>query len=178
MKIIRALTLGACAFLVGTVAFAAGGPERWQLDKAGLNSMIRITLSQNGGAEKRYDPEYAWVANESDKLVKSALLVYCNPGNTKRMIAVRDRRYITNAVRKVTLKIGDESFVGYAKEATVIFNTTNDYWSFKLTDQLLSALRAGNEVSVEIYTPDISLDVGTFTFKGSSRAIKAALRSC
>ena len=56
MKIIRALTLGACAFLVGTVAFAAGGPERWQLDKAGLNSMIRITLSQNGGAEKRYDP--------------------------------------------------------------------------------------------------------------------------
>ena len=77
-----------------------------------------------------------------------------------------------------SLRIDDEEFVGYAKEATVIFNSTNDYWSFKASDKLLSALRAGQTVGVEIFTPDITFDVRTFTLKGSSNAIKQALRGC
>ena len=172
------LLVGVCGVLTGTVAFAADGPDRWQLDAAGPNSMVKITVSRNGGSEKRYDPKYAWISDDETGLKTSDLLIYCNPSNTNRMIAVRDRRYITNAVRKVTLRIDDEKFVGYAKEATVIFNTTNDYWSFKAPDKLLSALRAGQTVGVEIFTPDTTFDVGTFTLKGSLSAIKQALRGC
>ena len=178
MRNFRNFLVGVFSSLIGTAAFAVDGPDRWQLDRVGPNSMVKITVSRNGGTEKRYDPKYAWISDDEAGLKTSDLLIYCNPSNTKKMIAVRDLRYITNAVRKVTLSIGDEEFVGYAKEATVIFNTTNDYWSFKASDKLLSALRAGQTVGVQIFTPDITFDVGTFTLKGSSNAIKQALRGC
>ena len=110
------LLVGVCGVLTGTVAFAADGPDRWQLDAAGPNSMVKITVSRNGGSEKRYDPKYAWISDDETGLKTSDLLIYCNPINTKKK-AVRDLRYITNAMRKVTLIIDDEAFVGYAKEA-------------------------------------------------------------
>lgn len=178
MRNFRNFLVGFFSGLIGTAAFAVDGPDRWQLDRVGPNSMVKITVSRNGGTEKRYDPKYAWISDDKAGLKTSDLLIYCDPSSTKKMIAVRDLRYITNAVRKVTLIIDDEAFVGYAKEATVIFNSTNDYWSFKASDKLLSALRAGQTVGVEIFTPDITFDVGTFTLKGSSNAIKQALRGC
>lgn len=178
MQNFRNFLVGFFSGLIGTAAFAVDGPDRWQLDRVGPNSMVKITVSRNGGTEKRYDANYAWISDDKAGLKTSDLLIYCDPSSTKKMIAVRDLRYITNAVRKVTLIIDDEAFVGYAKEATVIFNSTNDYWSFKASDKLLSALRAGQTVGVEIFTPDITFDVGTFTLKGSSNAIKQALRGC
>ena len=173
----RNFLVGFFSGLIGTAAFAVDRPDRWQLDRVVPNFIVKITVSRNGGTEKRYDPKYAWISDDEAGLKTSDLLIYCNPINTKKK-AVRDLRYITNAVRKVTLSIGDDEFVGYAKEATVIFNSINDYWSFKASDKLLSAFRAGQTVGVQIFTPDITFDVGTFTLKGSSNAIKQALRGC
>ena len=117
MRNFRNFLVGFFSGLIGTAAFAVDGPDRWQLDRVGPNSMVKITVSRNGGTEKRYDANYAWISDDKAGLKTSDLLIYCDPSSTKKMIAVRDLRYITNAVRKVTLIIDDEAFVGYAKEA-------------------------------------------------------------
>ena len=49
--------VGVFSGLIGTAAFAVDGPDRWQLDRVGPNSMVKITVSRNGGTEKRYDPK-------------------------------------------------------------------------------------------------------------------------
>ena len=70
--------------LIGTAAFAVDGSDRWQLDRVGPNSMVKITVSRNGGTEKRYDPKYAWISDDEAGLKTSDLLIYCNPSNTKK----------------------------------------------------------------------------------------------
>ena len=84
MRNFRNFLVGVFSGVLGTVAFAADGPDRWQLDRAGPNSMVKITVSRNGGTEKRYDPKYAWISDDEAGLKTSDLLLYCNPSNTKK----------------------------------------------------------------------------------------------